>query len=140
VVTRLSPTSCHRLATHSAVLTLLNLIKTLNRSKPHVELLRLTLSSIGNMCSYPELANHVVKTVMIVWEGLIEVLERYTGEEEIVYGASRVLSYLVKTEEGVKVSERNSFFFLFFFLMLLILKSIIFLIVKKKKRNEKSFN
>jgi len=74
MATEHSKQCCERLAEGGAILKLLQLIQTTNRSPPHEQVLKHALSILANLARFPDLALHIVNTsdsIMIIAEQLL---------------------------------------------------------------------
>ena len=98
-VTRLSKTCCERLVAHDALRIIYSLIRSCNRSKPHMEVLKHALEILNNLNDFdvPVFGQETVDV-------LVEVLMNYR-EEELFQAACRVLAGHLPFADRVTVSN-----------------------------------
>jgi abnormal spindle-like microcephaly-associated protein len=102
VVTNLSKACRLRLVENGAIRIILALIKSCNRSKPHMEVLRLAVKIIENLAAHPETRRFVFEEPDML-DVLIELLQNYRDEHNVHTGAAHTLLLLSEEDEYAKV-------------------------------------
>jgi abnormal spindle-like microcephaly-associated protein len=96
-VTRLSETCCDRLVAHDALRIIYSLIRSCNRSKPHMQVLKHALEILNNLNSFDV---EVFSDEMV--DVVVEVMLNYR-EEEVFGAACRVLAGHLPYADRVQV-------------------------------------
>ena len=91
-----------RLAAHDAVDTLYNFVKSCNRSKPHMEVLKHVVNILHNMSVYPETAQAIFNTTDAV-DVFIELLQTYREVEHIFMTVANMLNLQCSYPDGQAV-------------------------------------
>ncbi|CAM6013071.1 unnamed protein product [Sphagnum balticum] len=105
VATEHSKQCCERLAEGGAILKLLQLIQTTNRSPPHEQVLKHALSILANLARFPDLALRIVNTsdsIMIIAEQLL------VNKEEVFSKAMEVVQHVCSTPGCAEIIKRTS--------------------------------
>ncbi|KAG0201689.1 hypothetical protein BGX28_005557 [Mortierella sp. GBA30] len=98
VVTRLSKNSCLRLVEHNVVNIIFQLIKSCNRSQPHMEVLKHALNIIENLSRDPD----TIGSVFWAPEGmeiLVDSAQAYRENEMVFESVVRILLILLEGDE-----------------------------------------
>ncbi|KAI5079800.1 hypothetical protein GOP47_0005279 [Adiantum capillus-veneris] len=104
LATQHSKLCCERLLDAGAVPKLLQLIQTTNRSPPHEEILKHSLSILGNLARYPSFAPLVINapgSLAIVAEQILR------NNEEVLAKILKLLQLLCKVPSGPDAIRRN---------------------------------
>jgi hypothetical protein len=113
VTTKLAASCCVRLAEHHAIPILLVLIRSCNRSQPHMEVLRLALLVLRNLAECPRTVGHVFAAEEVV-EVLSELMQIYRDSTDIFVRSLQVLAILaadparlqtLRTKNGKEVAR-----------------------------------
>ncbi|MCO5561716.1 hypothetical protein L7F22_015339 [Adiantum nelumboides] len=104
LATQHSKLCCERLLDAGAIPKLLQLIQTTNRSPPHEEILKHSLSILGNLARYPSFAPLVANapgSLTIVAEQMLR------SNEEVLTKILKLLQLLCKAQSGPDAIRRN---------------------------------
>ncbi|MCO5559030.1 hypothetical protein L7F22_012622 [Adiantum nelumboides] len=104
LATQHSKLCCERLLDAGAIPKLLQLIQTTNRSPPHEEILKHSLSILGNLARYPSFASLVVNapgSLTIVAEQILR------NNEEVLTKILKLLQLLCKVQSGPDAIRRS---------------------------------
>lgn len=82
--TSLSRECCARLINHDAIRIIFKLIKSCNRSKPHMEVLKHVVHILQHMSMYPETAPSVLRYADDAVDVLLELLQNYREFEDFI--------------------------------------------------------
>jgi abnormal spindle-like microcephaly-associated protein len=107
MATEHSKQCCERLAEGGAILKLLQLIQTTNRSPPHEQVLKHALSILANLARFPDLALRIVNTsdsIMIIAEQLLV----FRNKEEVFSKAMEVVQHVCSTPGCAEIIKRTS--------------------------------
>jgi len=101
VSTRLSQKCCIAFSRAGAYNILYNLIRSCNRSLPHVELLQFILMTLLNVSKYPELISRIATSEAI--DILLDLIQMFRDKDSILCFASTLLEVLVLNEDILAV-------------------------------------
>ncbi|KAH9534823.1 hypothetical protein CY35_17G023600 [Sphagnum magellanicum] len=107
MATEHSKQCCERLAEGGAILKLLQLIQTTNRSPPHEQVLKHALSILANLARFPDLALRIVNTsdsIMIIAEQLLV----FRNKEEVFSKAMEVVQNVCSTPGCAEIIKTTS--------------------------------
>ena len=111
-VTRLSKEWCILIVNHDAVVKLYDFIKTCNRSKPHLEVLKLVVKVLFNLCQYPETADEMFSKPEMN-EILLDMLQSYREVDailnltlEIIWIECQYEQFSVKLNKNTELKRR----------------------------------
>ncbi|GMN49862.1 hypothetical protein TIFTF001_019017 [Ficus carica] len=104
MATRYSQKCCEKLVDAGAISTLLKLIRSVSRSIPDQEVLKHSLSTLGNLARYPHLLE-----VLIDCHGSIETIlwELLRNKEEIYFIASELLKKISSSRKGIDAVRKS---------------------------------
>ncbi|KAF9969284.1 hypothetical protein BGZ73_008457 [Actinomortierella ambigua] len=103
VVTRLSKNSCLRLVEHNVVNIIFRLIKSCNRSQPHMEVLKHALNIIENLSRDPD----TIAPVFWAPEGmeiLVDTVQAYRENDMVLESAMTILLIHLEANEGRRMA------------------------------------
>jgi abnormal spindle-like microcephaly-associated protein len=107
--TRLSKSCCEAFADAGAPEILYNLIRTCNRSLPHVELLQLVLATLENVSSYPKLLPSLATDNSV--DILIDLIQMFRDKEVVLWLSAHLLWVILRHSEKLLVSIDGLFKF-----------------------------
>jgi abnormal spindle-like microcephaly-associated protein len=108
IATRLSDVCCASFAEAKAPDILFSLIRTCNRSLPHVELLHHTLLTMSNVAQYDDLM-HSMATVTGV-EVFLDLVQMFRDKDGVFCLAVSLLERVVRCSEDFQVRTREKYF------------------------------
>ncbi|KAG0249919.1 hypothetical protein DFQ27_009719 [Actinomortierella ambigua] len=106
VVTRLSKNSCLRLVEHNVVNIIFRLIRSCNRSQPHMEVLKHALNIVENLSRDPD----TIAPVFWAPEGmeiLVDTVQAYRENEMVLGSAMTILLIHIEANEGRQRALKN---------------------------------
>jgi abnormal spindle-like microcephaly-associated protein len=109
ISTRLSKSCCEAFADAGAPEILYNLIRTCNRSLPHIELLQLVLATLENVSSYPKLIPNLATDNSV--DILIDLIQMFRDKEVILWLSAHLLWVILCFSEKLLVSVEDLFFY-----------------------------
>jgi hypothetical protein len=108
VATRWSKECSQRIVDEDAVHILLRLIRSCNRSTPHMELQKSTLNVLRNLCKDRDLCTEVFAVADSV-DILVELMQMYRDKHETFLQACSILRHICKVHAQRQVRHPNSY-------------------------------
>lgn len=109
ISTRLSKSCCKAFADAGAPEILYNLIRTCNRSLPHIELLQFVLATLENVSCYPNLLPSLATYNSV--DILIDLIQMFRDKEVVLWLSTHLLWVILRYSEKLLVSVLGLFCF-----------------------------
>ncbi|KAG1659255.1 Abnormal spindle-like microcephaly-associated [Nymphon striatum] len=106
VVTRLSSVCCEKLAEGNAVETIFTLVKSCNRSLPHMEVIKYSVNILLNLSKY----DRTVASVHVVdgsLDTLLELMTIFREKGEVIFTKCATLLWIIIQDNGYSQTIRN---------------------------------